>query len=398
MSLNIDGSDISDIGGSGGGSPAQDAKILVLEDKTQNIDATLTDGTKTEFINKIVANEMSTPLSTAVKYRSSQYYDNAGIAGFFMTAGATGTIQINKTPYQGTADAIMSLSTNGTIQKSTLTTNNLPVNNIYNLTISDLVGSGALRDEWLVTNVEQKIFIQQIGAEKIANFFISYTRTLPSLVEVKLDATTNNTVSVEKNVNFRDSGGLPSDYQSSELYNITFDAGIGNSWEMTVNTCEFEHSGSGQMYDRLGIQESSDNITYANVSIPDFYTSVTPTPYWSTSRASTTNGYIFPPTESGIQNLKILIQSRYIKFYFTSDGSSNRNGWDVALVADDAFNGSLILKDCNTTANTQYKINNGYVENNGSDLDIRYNFDPSLKVDITGSIPLTYSSLPTGWS
>ena len=215
MSLNIDGSDISDIGGSGGGSPAQDAKILVLEDKTQNIDATLTDGTKTEFINKIVANEMSTPLSTAVKYRSGQYYDSTGTGGFFLTAGINGVVQLNRTPYQGTADAIMTLSTNGTIQKSTLTTNNLPVNNIYNLTISDLVGTGALRDEWLVSNVEQKIFIQQIGAEKIANFFISYTRTLPSLVEVKLDATTNNTISVEKNVNFRDSGGLPSDYLSN---------------------------------------------------------------------------------------------------------------------------------------------------------------------------------------
>ena len=121
MSLNIDGSDLADAIGGGGPSssdPAQDAKIFVLENKTQNIDAALTDGTKTQFTNKIVANEMDTPLSTAVKFRSSQYFDGTGNSGFFMTAGATGAIQINKTPYQGTADAIMSLSANGTIQKS----------------------------------------------------------------------------------------------------------------------------------------------------------------------------------------------------------------------------------------------------------------------------------------
>ena len=471
MSLNIDGSDLTDaVGGGGGGpspsDPAQDAKILVLENKTQNIDASLTDGTKTEFINKIVANEMDTPLSTATKFRSSQYYDNGGISGFFMTAGAagtiqmnktpyqgtadaimtlstngtiqktgslcdssgnifttkfsssqyydnagisgffmtagpTGTIQMNKTPYQGTADAIMTLSTNGTIQKSTLTTSSIPISTMYTLTFTDLLGSGALRDEWLTSSTESKVYIQESGANKLANFFITYSRSTSTLTEILLNGSTTGTTSTEKYVNFRDSGGLPNDYTSNELYNITFDAGVGNTWEMVVTTCEFEHSGSGSMYDRLGVQQSADNITYSNVSLTNFYQSVTSTPPWSTSRSSTTDGYIFPTTEGGIAGVTNLINSRFIKFYFTSDGSSNRAGWDVQLTASDAFHGNLVMKDVNTTAGTKYNILGGtFAENNGTDLNLHYEFDPSVSSSlyISGTLPLTYSSLPSGWS
>ena len=470
MSLNIDGSDLTDAlgggGSGGGGGPAQDAKILVLENKTQNIDQALTDGTKTEFTNKIVANEMDTPLSTATKFRSSQYYDNAGLSGFFMTAGATGTIQMNKTPYQGTADAIMSLSTNGTIQKttstcdasgnltatkfrssqyydnaglsgffmtagatgtiqinktpyqgtadavmtlstngtiqkSTLTTSSIPTSTMYTLTFTDLLGSGALRDEWLTSSTESKVYIQESGGNKLANFFITYSRSTPTLTEILLNSITTGTTSTVKNVNFRDSGGLPSNYNSNELYNITFDAGVGNTWEMVVTSCNFEHSASGTMYDRLGVQQSADNITYSNVSLPNFYQSVTSTPPWSASRLSPTDGYIFPAPQGGIAGVTNLINSRFIKFYFYSDSSDNKAGWDVQLTASDAFHGNLIMKDVNTTAGTKYNILGGtFAENNGTDLNLHYEFDPSVSSSlyISGTLPLTYSSLPTGWS
>ena len=112
MALNLGGDDIS-IGGGGGPSPSdpnQDAKIFTLENKTQNINSTTTDATKTTFDNKVVAGEMDTPLSTAVKFRSNQYFDGIGNSGFYMGVGANGSIQMNKTTYQGTADAIMTLS------------------------------------------------------------------------------------------------------------------------------------------------------------------------------------------------------------------------------------------------------------------------------------------------
>ena len=654
MSLNIDGSDLTDaVGGGGGGAspsdPAQDAKILVLENKTQNIDQNLTDGTKTEFTNKIVANEMNTPLSTATKFRSSQYYDNTGNSGFFMGSGANGTIQMNKTPYQGTANAIMSLSSNGTIQKSgaivdassnittvgyvqapflsattavttdlisnqdatptpaigiapttsdltlrsstyqgtqdaivtlsttgniqktgstcdasgnltaikfrsnqyfdntgnsgffmgsgangtiqmnktpyqgtadaimTLSSNgtiqktgstcdasgnltaikfrsnqyydntgnsgffmgsgangtiqmnktpyqgtadaimslsangtiqksgavcdgsgvitnsglipssatvdigdtnnrfrdiyysgNLngptapPTEFGYDLTFSDLLGTGALRDEWFSTSTSSKVFINKISTETVADLFITYTRSNPSLTEIKLDGTTTGTTTTQKYVDFRDSGGLPNNYGANELYNITFDAGVGNTWEMKTITCNFEHSGSGSMYDRLGLQASSDGVTYQNVSLSNFYQSATTTPPWSTTRTSTTDGYIFPVDQTNIANVTYNINSRFVKFYFTSDNSSQRAGWDVRMTASDAFHGSLLIKDVNTYNNTKYVIKGGAIaQNNGNDLEIKYESTPTSPLDLnfSGSIPLVNFTLPSvGWT
>jgi hypothetical protein len=133
MSLNIDGDDVITIAANtpSPNDPIQDNKIIILEGKTQNINSAATDGTKTEFNNKVVAAEMETPLSTAVEFRSSQYFDNIGNSGFFMGSGASGAIQINKTTYQGTNGAIMKLSTNGTIEKSGVTIDAL--NNVQTL-------------------------------------------------------------------------------------------------------------------------------------------------------------------------------------------------------------------------------------------------------------------------
>jgi len=66
MSLNIDGSDITDALGGGGGGPSpsdpiQDAKISDLENKTQNINLASTDGTKTTFNNDVVAPVVEAP-------------------------------------------------------------------------------------------------------------------------------------------------------------------------------------------------------------------------------------------------------------------------------------------------------------------------------------------------
>jgi len=534
MALNLGGEDINIIGGGGGPSPSdpiQDAKISDVEKKTQNINLTTTDGTQTEFINKIIASEMSTPLSTAIKFRSSQYYDNGGTSGFFMGVGPNGTIQMNKTTYQGTVDAIMTLSANGTIQKttaatcdasgnittsgniqaaiisatsqlSTVTITNLdatpttaitiaPTTGIitfhkdilpsagnilnlgsntantrfkdiyidgdvfvagdafglsskiqdgqtlttaiqndlnvqkgritqnetditalqqyasptefgYNLTFSDLLGSGALRDEWFSTSTSSKVFINKISTETVADLFITYTRTNPSLTEIKLDGTTTGTTTTQKYVDFRDSGGLPNDYQPNELYNITFDAGVGNTWEMKTITCGFEHSGSGIMYDRLGLQESNDGVTYTNVSLSNFYQSSTTTPPWSTTRTSTTDGYIFPVDQTNIANVTYNINSRFVKFYFTSDGSSNRIGWDVRMTASDAFHGSLLIKDVNTYPNTKYVIKGGgYAQNSGNDLEIKYESSSTspLNLNFSGSIPLVNFTLPSvGWT
>ena len=74
MSLNIDGSDVSSVGGGGGGpspsDPIQDAKILTLENKTQNINSVSTDGTKTEFTNKIIVPEIDQSVNKFYVYNN----------------------------------------------------------------------------------------------------------------------------------------------------------------------------------------------------------------------------------------------------------------------------------------------------------------------------------------
>ena len=89
MALNINGDDITDaLGGGGGGGgpsvndPIQDAKLLTLENKTQNINSVSTDGTKTEFTNKIIVPEIEQALNKFYVYNNdplglnTNYKDN----------------------------------------------------------------------------------------------------------------------------------------------------------------------------------------------------------------------------------------------------------------------------------------------------------------------------------
>ena len=57
---------------------------------------------------------------TSVEFRSNTYKDGIGHSGLFMTAGANGVVQMTKDTYKGTQDALLSVSTNGTIQKSNI--------------------------------------------------------------------------------------------------------------------------------------------------------------------------------------------------------------------------------------------------------------------------------------
>lgn len=73
MALNLKGEDIITIGG--GPSPAdgvQDAKILTLENKTQNINSVNTDNTKTEFINKVIVPEIDQSTNKFYVYNNDE--------------------------------------------------------------------------------------------------------------------------------------------------------------------------------------------------------------------------------------------------------------------------------------------------------------------------------------
>jgi len=158
-----------------------------------------------------------------------------------------------------------------------------------------------------------------------------------------LNSSTNNTTPVGLAWTFKDSGN-DSNYSSNENYKITFDAQEGGTWTLTFNSFTFEHAASS-MYDRLGIQTSSDGTTFTNVSIPWMQKSASSSPPWSSSFAgsqwnstSSKNGYIVPENTTraillGWDQQPVNINARYIRFTFFSDSSSNDPGWNITLVS-----------------------------------------------------------------
>ena len=57
---------------------------------------------------------------TSVELRTNTYNDGIGHSGFFLTTGSNGVVQLTKDTYKGTQDALLSLHTDGTIQKSNI--------------------------------------------------------------------------------------------------------------------------------------------------------------------------------------------------------------------------------------------------------------------------------------
>ena len=168
-------------------------------------------------------------------------------------------------------------------------------------------------------------------------------------------------------IRFQDSGGAGGNYSINESYDITFDAGPGETIKIIIDASsswQFEHS-TFALYDRLGFQTSSNPFTaFNNGNITGMEQSSTPAADWSQSylSPSPSAGYIFPevfdgavpfvfsathlignPTanDDGVQMDLAAVNggtpkvydtgTRYIKFYFTSDGSPNFDGWNFIV-------------------------------------------------------------------
>ena len=212
--------------------------------------------------------------------------------------------------------------------------------------------------------------------------------TVPSSQTVILNNTTNGTlVGLTNNTTFTDSGS-GGNYNSNENYSITFDAGSGYTVNMTINDFAFEHT-TNQMYDRLGVQTSSDGITFTNTTIPFFQKSSTSTPPWSSSFAgsswnstASTNGYILPKDTTraillgGVPNntfpATITYPTRFVRFYFFSDGSSQDDGWDITLQPNTPYPTSAISVAEGTTLYLDNTDNSKVTTDNTSQIIIGY--------------------------
>lgn len=171
---------------------------------------------------------------------------------------------------------------------------------------------------------------------------------------VLLNNTTNGTTrNLTNATTFLDSGNISSSYGSSQNYSITFDAQAGKTTKITVTDFEFEHA-TYSMYDRLGIQGSNNGVSFSNLSVEWLHRSATSTPTYSNSFAgsswnsnSSDEGYILPKDTvrailmGGVPNnsfpADIDTGYRYIKFYFISDGSVNKAGWNMTLAPNTPY-------------------------------------------------------------
>ena len=154
-----------------------------------------------------------------------------------------------------------------------------------------------------------------------------------------------------------DDGGLGSDYSTSHSRCITYDAGLGN--KIMINPVNFttEHS-SFSMYDRIGItssnaqstlSNSSSNLSSSDSTLSQYLyqsSSSNPSTFWGPSWTSGNGGYgtgggwLFPSSSgtdskgnnnSAWVNQWYIINSRYIKVFFKSDGSATEPGWNFRI-------------------------------------------------------------------
>ena len=185
---------------------------------------------------------------------------------------------------------------------------------------------------------------------------------------------------------FTDSGaGTGGDYDVNEDYSIRFDAGVntdGTARSIYIGVTgppplptapglfefEFSNLSTGRAWDRLGIQISDASLgPYTNAGVTGLFQSTGPLPPWGSPNPSGNCdlvnpggvndpvGWIFPSVQSGtlttwwlrpwsggtaptrgsydstLISAHELGDKRFVKFYFSSDVSSTRDGWQLFI-------------------------------------------------------------------
>jgi hypothetical protein len=160
------------------------------------------------------------------------------------------------------------------------------------------------------------------------------------LTQILLTSITTGSVMPKGSYRFLDSGGAGGPYSDNESYDMTFDGGhVGATWTMLPTTWGVESIAN--MYDRFGIQTSSDGVTWTNAIVPWMLTSADIVPPWnSTPGVPPLGGWIFPATAiitpapgATWDGLPVLFPHQYIKFIFKSDSSIVDVGWDLLVTS-----------------------------------------------------------------
>ena len=186
---------------------------------------------------------------------------------------------------------------------------------------------------------------------------VKYTTQTQSPAVVLLTQNYGNTPFTNGAYEFRDSGDLANDYGNSQnTWIAVFDAGENNTWSLSFGDFSFEHS-TYAMYDRLGVQSSTDNSTWTNLSVNWMQASSSSSSLpWSQSfggsswnSSNSKNGWILPKdTTRAIlngmdsNNPVVTVNDRFVRFVFYSDSSTTAAGWDISLQSSGYTGGAAL--------------------------------------------------------
>jgi len=178
------------------------------------------------------------------------------------------------------------------------------------------------------------------GANEYINVLTSgycYGRRLsifpsPTPTLVLLNNLTHNTIFTDKYITSRDNGNN-SNYSASQQYQNYFDAGVGNTWTLTLNSAGFEHT-TYSLYDRLLVWISQDNQVWSKPNFSGWESTSSTSDYGSSSKGGSSTAKNVVPNYSS-SPISYNVSARFLRFNFHSDSSSHYQGWDITLTASD---------------------------------------------------------------
>lgn len=309
----------------------------------------------------------ATPNSTTTAYSSQKIttlLQNAGDKNFVGLTGSTAKVNLNTVSTQPSYGRLESYTAFDTIQSGQ------PVRFFYDAGVIKVSSIGGLpTDLHQIAGINLTLVTAGNKADIMSNGFCTARCTsinVASAATVILNATTNGTTQgMTNDTTFTDSGGAGGSYAANENYSITFDAGASNSINMLINSLAFEHT-SLRYYDRMGLQSSTDGVTFTNVSYTGFHKSNNQVPTYgsytfnSAGAANDTPGQIFPNGTGMIitagGSLSINTGARFLRFFFRSDSSDQRAGWDITLTPATPYSGTVEVAE----GSTMYLDNSDY--------------------------------------
>ncbi len=149
---------------------------------------------------------------------------------------------------------------------------------------------------------------------------------------ILLNNLTHNTNNIDKYVSFRDNGDLTGNYTTQQR-KIRFDAGVGNTWTLTLNSAGFEHT-TYSIYDRLLLWVGDDGEVWSRANITGWLSTSSSSEYGGNSKGGSSTPKNVVPNYSG-SSITYNINSRWLRFNFYADTSSHYSGWNITLQTTD---------------------------------------------------------------